>query len=240
MNKGGLLRIKIKLRVEAKQKVNNNDRKFSRRELLQMSAGVVGLAFTGSVLGQTRVLTPEIQMGPFYPMIKPLDKDADLTMLSGHKKRAEGQVVEVVGRVLNGNGDPVKNAKIEVWQANAHGRYSHGADTTAAPLDPNFQGFAVITTDATGRYRFRTVKPGPYPATPTWKRPPHIHMDIYGKTDRLVTQMFFPGEELNDKDRLFLQLGNDTQAAVAKIVAPTPDIEKGATLLNWDIVLNKG
>lgn len=220
--------------------MNNNDRKFSRRELLHMSVGVAGLAFTGSVLGQTRVLTPEIQMGPFYPMVKPLDKDADLTMLTGHKKRAEGEIVEVVGKVLNGNGDPVKNARIEVWQANTHGRYSHGADTNTAPLDPNFQGFAVVSTDAMGRYRFRTVKPGAYPVSPAWKRPPHIHLDVFGKTDRLVTQMFFPDDPLNDKDAIFLALGNGKAAAVASVMAPTPDIEKGATLLTWDIVLNKG
>jgi protocatechuate 3,4-dioxygenase beta subunit len=225
--------------VETK-KVNNNDRKFSRRDLLQMSVGAVGLAFTGSVLGQTRMLTPEVQMGPFYPMIKDLDADADLTMLNGHKKRAEGQVVEVVGKVLNANGDPVKNARIEIWQANTHGRYSHGSDTNTAPLDPNFQSYAVISSDSMGRYRFKTVKPGAYPATPTWKRPPHIHLDVFGKTDRLVTQMFFPGEELNDKDAIFLGLGKDKAAATASVLAPTPEIEKGATLLSWDIVLNKG
>lgn len=220
--------------------MDNNDRKFSRRELLQMSVGIAGLAFTGSVLGQSRVLTPEVQMGPFYPMIKPLDKDADLTMLTGHKKRARGEIVEIVGKVLKGNGDPVKNARIELWQANSNGRYSHGSDPNTAPLDPNFQGYAVVTTDAIGRYRFKTVKPGAYPASPTWMRPPHIHLDVLGKTDRLVTQMFFPGEELNDKDAIFLGLGNDKAAAVASVLTPTPDIEKGATLLNWDIVLNKG
>ena len=220
--------------------MKNNDRKFSRRELLQMSAGLAGLAFTGSVLGQTRALTPSVEMGPFYPMVRKLDKDADMTMLSGGKKRAQGEIVEVVGKVVNANGDPVKGARIEIWQANAAGRYSHGADTNTAPLDPNFQGFAIITTDATGRYRFKTVKPGAYPATPTWKRPPHIHVDIYGKTDRLVSQMFFPGEELNEKDRLFLELGSDKAAALATVMPATSDIEKGATLLNWDIVLNKG
>ncbi|MEO7660615.1 MAG: protocatechuate 3,4-dioxygenase [Pyrinomonadaceae bacterium] len=220
--------------------MNNNDRKFSRRELLQMSAGLAGLAFTGSVLGQSRALTPEIQMGPFYPMVKPLDKDADMTMLAGHKKRALGEIVEVVGKVVNGNGDPVNGARIEIWQANAAGRYSHGADTNTAPLDPDFQGFAVVTTDAMGRYRFKTVKPGAYPATPTWKRPPHIHVDIFGKTDRLVSQMFFPGEDLNEKDSIFLELGSDKAAALASVLPATADIEKGAILLNWDIVLNKG
>lgn len=213
---------------------------YSRRELLQMAVGITGLGFAAPLFGQTRTITPEVQMGPFYPIVKPLDKDADMTFLAGHRKRAEGQVIEVTGRVLNGNGVAVRNARIEIWQANTHGRYAHGADTNTAPLDPNFQGFAVITTDAMGRYRFKTIKPGAYPASPTWKRPPHIHLDVYGKTDRLVTQMFFPDEELNEKDSIFLSLGNDRSAAVATVTAPTPEIEKGATFLNWDVVLNKG
>lgn len=220
--------------------MKKNDRSFSRREVLGMSAGIVGIALTGSVFGQMRVLTPEVQMGPFYPVIKPLDQDADMTTLAGHKKRAEGKIIEVVGKVVNSKGDPVKNAKIEIWQANGHGRYSHGADTNTAALDENFQGFAVISTDDMGRYRYKTIKPGAYPVSPTWKRPAHIHLDIYGKTDRLVTQMFFPDDPLNEKDKIFLELGTDKAAAVASMLEPTADIEKGAMLLNWDIVLNKG
>jgi protocatechuate 3,4-dioxygenase beta subunit len=163
-----------------------------------------------------------------------------MTMLAGYRKRAEGQVIEVTGKVLNRNGDPVKNARIEIWQANTHGRYSHGADTNTAALDPNFQGYAVITTDVMGRYRYKTIKPGAYPVSPTWKRPPHIHLDVYGRTDRLVTQMFFPGEELNAKDQIFLSLGSDGVAAVASTMTLTPETEKGALFFNWDIILNKG
>src|SRR5205809_1232643 len=104
------------------------------------------------------------------------------------------EVIHVMGRVLNVEGQPVRGARVELWQANAHGRYTHPSDTNSAPLDPNFEGFAVQTTDAEGRYRFKTIKPGAYPANPNWMRPPHLHFEVTGKVNRLVTQLYFPGE----------------------------------------------
>jgi protocatechuate 3,4-dioxygenase beta subunit len=224
--------------------MNNQRKVFSRRELLEMTLGIGGLtALGGSAFAQEakRLLTPEAIVGPFYPILKPLDKDADLTRLAGNKTRAAGKIVHVTGRVVNEKGEPVKGAKIEIWQANTHGRYSHSSDpNTIAPLDPNFQGYAVLMTDAQGRYRFKTVKPGAYPATQDWMRPPHIHLDVSGKTDRLVTQMYFPDEPLNEKDQVFLDLGSYKQAAVAKLLPSTKEIESDAILLAWDIVLTKG
>lgn len=180
----------------------NRDEKFSRRRILEMAIGLGGLTLTGSAFAQEakRLLTPEIDLGPFYPVLKPLDRDADLTRLAKNKTPAAGKIVHVAGRVLNEKGEPVAGAKIEIWQANTWGRYSHPSDPNDAPLDPNFQGYGAITTDALGRYRFKTVKPGAYPADRDWLRPPHIHLDVTGKTDRLVTQMFFPDEPLNLKD----------------------------------------
>ena len=213
------------------------NRIFSRRELLGLATG---LALCGPAAAQNLTVTPENIMGPFYPILKPLDSDADLTMIRGRKGKAEGHIIHVVGRVLNEAGRPVSNAKIEIWQANAHGRYSHAADPFDAPLDANFQGYAVIKSDASGRYRFKSVRPGAYPASPTWQRPPHIHMDVYGRTDRLVTQMFFPNEPLNDKDELFLGLGKTRSAAVAQVGESLKEIPPNETLLNWDIVLTKG
>jgi len=208
--------------------------------MLEMSVGLSGLAFTGSIFGQTRMVTPEVEMGPFYPALKPLDQDADLTMINGGKKRAEGKIVHVVGQVVNESGAPVSGARIELWQANTHGRYTHSGDPNKAPLDPNFSGFGIVTTDTEGRYRFKTIKPGAYPVSATEIRPPHIHVDVMGKHDRLVSQMFFPGEPLNDPDFLFKTLGANKQAAVAKALAATKEIEPDAVLLNWDIVLYKG
>ena len=215
----------------------------SRRQMLEMAFGVGGLTIlSGSTFAQEAVrrITREVDMGPFYPVLKPLDKDADLSQIAGSKTRAGGKIVHVTGRVLNEKGEPVKGAKIEIWQANAQGRYSHPADPNTAPIDPNFQGYGVITTDAEGLYRFKTVKPGAYPVNADWTRPPHIHLDVSGKIDRLVTQMFFPDEPLNAKDRILLNLGSGKESAVAKMLSPTKEIEREAMLLAWDIVLAKG
>jgi protocatechuate 3,4-dioxygenase, beta subunit len=230
--------------------MNEQEKVFSRRQMLEMAVGFGGLAaFGGSVFAQEakRLSTPEIAMGPFYPVLKPLDKDADLTTIAGKTGRAEGKIVHLTGRVLNQKGEPVVGAKIEIWQANTHGRYTHPTDPNTAPLDPNFQGFAVLTTDKEGRYRFKTIKPGPYSVGPTVQRTPHIHFDVEGKANRLVTQMFFPDEPLNDKDPLFLELRSrfehskqpvsNADVIIAKSLPPTKEIEAGATLLNWDIIL---
>lgn len=220
--------------------MNEKDRSFSRREILGMSAGLAGLALSRSAFAQSRTQTPEIETGPFYPALKPLDQDADLTLIAGRKGAAAGQVVHIVGRVINSSGTPVSGARIEIWQANTHGRYTHSGDASKAPLDPNFTGFGIATTDTEGRYRFKTIKPGSYPVSPTEKRTPHLHVDIMGKQDRLVTQMFFPGEPMNETDGVYKKLGADRSAAIATVSTATKEIEANAILLNWDIVLFKG
>ena len=220
---------------------------FSRRQMLKVGLGVGGAAVLGGTgFAQTteRIVTPEVGMGPFYPMLKPLDKDADLTSVRGQKGVAAGTKVHVAGRVFDRNGKPVSGAKIEIWQANTYGRYSHPSDPNTAQLDPNFHGYAVLRTDDEGRYRFKTIKPGSYPVNPTEIRPPHIHFDVEGKANRLVSQMFFPDEPLNEKDELFLNLRSQSQRSAAAVVAQTltrtKEIENGALLFNWDIVLING
>ena len=99
-----------------------------------------------------------------------------------------------MGRFLNMKGEPIPGARVEIWQANTYGRYTHPGDTNPAPLDPNFEGYGVQITDAEGRYRFKTIKPGAYPAAQGWTRPPHIHFKVETKTNWLVTQMYFYGE----------------------------------------------
>jgi protocatechuate 3,4-dioxygenase beta subunit len=180
-------------------------------------------------------------MGPFYPVIKSIERDADLTMVKGKRERAQGQVIRLMGRVLNRKGEPVKGARLELWQANTHGRYMHPADVNPAPLDPNFQGFAVQTTDSEGRYRFKTIKPGAYPINamnPAEKRPPHIHFDVTGANTRLVTQMYFPDEPLNQKDPLFNLAGEEKSALIGKVLPPTRDVEPDSLIVLWDIVVD--
>jgi protocatechuate 3,4-dioxygenase beta subunit len=178
-------------------------------------------------------------LGPFYPVTKPADQDADLTVIAGRSGRAAGQAIELSGRVLNRFGKPVSGARIEIWQANTHGRYTHPSDRNTAPLDPNFEGFAVLASNEDGRYRFTSVKPGAYPDDSGVLRAPHIHFDVLGRTNRLVTQMYFAGETLNDTDRFLATAGPNRERLIVKFA---PRVERDVPVLvgSWDIVLDEG
>jgi protocatechuate 3,4-dioxygenase, beta subunit len=142
---------------------------------------------------------------PTYGHDRVLPGDADLTRQ--HRDDPLGERIVVAGRVLDGDGRPLPNTLIEIWQANAAGRYTHAADRHPAPLDPNFSGAGRCLTDAEGRYRFTTVKPGAYPWPNHYNawRPAHIHFSLFGRafTQRLVTQMYFPGDSLLELDPIF-------------------------------------
>lgn len=120
--------------------------------------------------------------------------------------RAVGQLINVSGRVTDEDGSPIANAIVELWQANSAGRYIHEMDRTDSPLDPNFTGQGRLVTGPDGEYQFFSIKPGAYPVLESgwWWRPPHIHFSILGPSwmDRYVTQIFFPGEPLNEVDLL--------------------------------------
>src|SRR6266481_6090201 len=184
--------------------------------------------------------TPGQILGPFYPVVKPLDQDADLTTIAGKPGRAEGQVLHVMGLVLTVAGHPVHGARVEIWQANTHGRYTHPSDTNPAPLDPHFEGFAVLTTDAEGRYRMKTIKPGAYPAGPNRMRPPHIHFEVTGTSARLVTQLYFAGEPLNATDPFLQGAGANKERLIVSLEPPTQGLEPDARVSVWDIVLEQG
>lgn len=151
--------------------------------------------------------------GPVYghEMLRPLDND--LTRNAVVNGEPIGERVIVTGRVLDERGNPVRNALLEIWQANACGRYIHKADQHDAPLDPNFTGAGRVLTDAKGEYRFTTIKPGAYP----WKnhenawRPAHIHFSVFGSNflQRLVTQMYFPGDPLLPLDPILNGIPNE-------------------------------
>jgi protocatechuate 3,4-dioxygenase, beta subunit len=214
-----------------------------RRQVLGLAIAVGGLAMSGgvgAVFAQARQRTPGEILGPFYPVLKSGNPGADLSTIPGKPGRAAGQLIHVIGRVVNVHGQPIPDARIELWQANAAGRYSHPSDTNPAPLDPNFEGFAVQSTDAEGRYRFKTIKPGAYPATANWMRPPHLHFDVTGKINRTITQMYFPGEPLNDKDLLLQNIRANKDGLIAKVLPPTADVEPDSLIVIWDIVLDKG
>jgi protocatechuate 3,4-dioxygenase, beta subunit len=222
--------------------MSKSEELLSRRKVLGMAVGAGGWVLSNSVLAQdtTRVFTPPLTPGPFYPQIKPQDQDVDLTLIKRRSTRAEGQIIHVAGRVLNLKGEPVKAARIEIWQANSHGRYAHTSDPNPASLDPNFQGFAVLHTDNHGRYRFKTIKPAAYPGLIGGKRTPHIHFEVFGKNDRLVTQMFFPDEPLNEQDNILQSVRPSRRdAAIAKLI-PTKEVPAAELMFGWDIVLISG
>ncbi len=175
-------------------------------------------------------------LGPFYPVMKVPDQSGDLTRVRNGAGRAQGQVLNVTGRVLNLAGEPVRGAKVEIWQANAAGRYAHPDDPNPAPLDPNFEGFGIAITDAEGRYRFKTIKPAPYPAGPTTMRPAHIHFEIVGQRDKLVTQMYFEGDPYNEKDQ-WLQSASRPDALIVKLRPATAEFEPHSMTAVFDIVI---
>ena len=147
-----------------------------------VGATLAALAWPASAGAAALLPTPRQSTGPYYPLSKPPEQDADLVRMSGRNQLAHGQVIRIFGRVLGSDGLPLEGAQIEIWQANAFGRYAHPSDTSSAPLDPNFQGFGRLSTDAEGRYQFRTVKPAPYSS-----RTPHVHFRISGSNFNTLT-----------------------------------------------------
>jgi protocatechuate 3,4-dioxygenase, beta subunit len=178
--------------------------------------------------------------GPLLGAERVTAGDADLT--GGHAGEPLGERIIVTGRVLDSGGRPVPDTLIEIWQANASGRYAHVVDDHLAPLDPNFTGAGRCMTDSQGRYRFVTIKPGAYP----WRnhhnawRPAHIHFSLFGRafTQRLITQMYFPSDPLFPLDPIFNSIPDP--AARQRLIADF-DIEltePGWALgYAWDIVL---
>jgi protocatechuate 3,4-dioxygenase beta subunit len=148
---------------------------------------------------------PTERTGPVFGHVRVDERDADLTRQ--HEGEPIGERIVIAGRVLDGDGRPIGGQLVEIWQANAAGRYAHDRDRHPAPLDPSFTGAGRALTRSDGTYRFVTVKPGAYP----WKnqpnawRPAHVHFSVFGRafTERLVTQMYFPGDPLFPYDPIF-------------------------------------
>ena len=190
-------------------------------------------------MAETRLpaTSPQI-LGPFYPLGKSA-KGGDLTRVAGRSGMAQGQVIHLGGRVLNRDGEPAHGAKLEIWQANSHGRYTHPNDQHDAPLDDNFEGFAVIETDGNGDYNLKTIKPGAYPAGANTMRPSHIHFDVWGKTERLITQMYFAGDPYHAEDR-WLQSSGRQETIVMPMLEPLDDMAPDAKRIEFNIVLMNG
>lgn len=200
----------------------------NRRDALKGLVGTLGV-FGVRPLSAALPVTPAQSKGPFYPRTIPSDHDNDLTRVHRNGAVAKGQRTDLTGRVLDTTGTPIEGARIEIWQCNAFGRYHHPREQSAAPLDPGFQGFGTTLTDALGGYRFKTIKPVPYPG-----RTPHIHFLVAAPKKRtLITQLYVAGDPNNANDVLFRR----GSSAPSLLAAHFESVEDGAWRAHFDIVI---
>jgi protocatechuate 3,4-dioxygenase beta subunit len=183
----------------------------NRRIFLLRASGIaVAPLMATPVLADDHPPTPRMTEGPFYPTSFPRDIDADLTHVEGRAGAARGTPLDVSGRLVDRSGKPHAGARVEIWQCDATGSYHHVGGLVG---DENFQGFGFTTTDAEGRYAFRTIKPVPYPG-----RTPHIHFTVLeNNRRRLTSQMFIEGEPGNTRDGLYRSLGGDAKLVTMKL-----------------------
>ncbi|MES2756302.1 MAG: protocatechuate 3,4-dioxygenase [Pseudomonadota bacterium] len=190
-------------------------------------AGSARLAWAQGLLATQRQTE-----GPFYPDKLPLDQDNNLVNIAGHRAAAAGEVTDLTGRILDLDGKPLGGVTIEIWQVDNNGHYIHSGDAGAGN-DPNFQGFGRFETGQGGAYRFRTIKPVPYPG-----RTPHIHVKLSkGGRELLTTQMYVQGHPLNERDGV-LRSVRDARQRAALMVPFVPSRERPNELAaRFDIVL---
>ena len=177
--------------------------------------------------------------GPLVPASFVRKDDNDLTKRGASAPL--GEKIILAGRLIDEDGRPVRRSLIEIWQANASGRYHHPSDTHDAPLDPNFTGMGRTRTDDEGNYRFVTIKPGAYPwgnHANAW-RPQHVHFSLLGNApvQRLVTQMYFPGDPLQALDPIFNSVPEAARSRLVASLHMQTGVEGIALGYRWDIVL---
>ena len=205
-----------------------------RRRMLEgfvaLAAGL-GLSRLAAAVGLPR--TPAQTAGPFYPVTLPADSDNDLIHMTGREGPAKGAVTLVSGRIFDRDGHPISGARVEIWQCDANGRYHNVRDDRSSPpLDENFQGYGQTTTDATGGYHFRTIRPVPYPG-----RTPHIHFAVSAPGfSRFITQMYVAGDPQNERDGVLMSV-HDPAARARLIVQLHPAAEPDTLAGTFDIVL---
>jgi protocatechuate 3,4-dioxygenase beta subunit len=208
---------------------------YARRSFLTEAAwGLAGAAllYTPGVFAQALQQTPRQTEGPFYPTKLPLDTDNDLLLINDKLTPAVGTITHLTGRVLNLRGEPLRNAVVEIWQCDNHGKYLHPGDQNKVTPDENFQGFGRFVTSSTGEYYFRTIKPVPYPG-----RTPHIHFLVkQGDKRLLTTQLYIKGFAQNERDGIYRGLGARA-ALVTKEFAPLPGSTLGELATHFEIVL---
>lgn len=209
------------------------------RRVFLVAFGAALFTTRGLFAEQLLLPTPAMTEGPFYPDKLPLDRDNDLIIISDSTTPAVGEITHLTGRVLNANGTPVKDATVEIWQCDANAVYLHTRDSgpKADQQDKHFQGFGHFTTGAAGEYRFRTIKPVPYPGRPAT----HIHFKVKkGGRDLLTSQFMVRGHEGNLRDGVFSGVRDliDRELVVADFI-PVKDSKIGEYRCHFDIILGR-
>lgn len=216
-----------------KSNTNSQSAKRTRRDFLATTGATFAL-FAPPLTAATQLQrTPRQSLGPFYPASLPLDKDNDLVVVRGRSGIAKGVIIHIAGRISDERGRIIAGALVEIWQCNAFGRYHHPRAPQNAPMDKNFQGYGRFTTGDDGYYRFRAIRPVPYPG-----RTPHIHFAVSGPgIESLVTQMYVAGEPGNARDGLLNSI-RDARARASLIVTLLPTAgSRGELSGRFDLVL---
>lgn len=215
--------------------MNTSHAFLTRRGLLRggLTLGTAALLVPG-VLAEELSRTPRLTEGPFYPDKLPLDSDNDLVIVGDSATSALGEITHLTGRVLGIEGDPIRDAEVEIWQVDNKGVYLHTADSSRRPRDTNFQGYGHTATNKDGEYRFRTVKPVPYPG-----RTPHIHVRVNkGGRELLTTQIFVNGHPQNARDGVFNGIRDPLDRELVLVdFAPLKESKIGELSANFDIVI---
>lgn len=205
-----------------------------RSVLIQAGVAVADAVAPKILVAAELVATPGQTEGPFYPVEFPPDMDNDLVRVTGQAARALGQVVHVSGRVLDLRGQPRPGSMVEIWQCDANGIYRHPRAGGQGRIDHAFQGYGRMPVDEQGRYRFRTIRPVPYPG-----RTPHIHFAVHVPGQgRLVTQMYIEGEPLNARDGVLngIRDPNARRSVIVPLLAAQSP-EAGALHGQFDIIV---
>ena len=207
----------------------------TRREVLRGGLVLGAAAFlVPGLFAEELARTPRLTEGPFYPDKLPLDTDSDLIIVNNSVTPAVGEITHLTGRVLDASGSPLKDLVVEIWQVDGKGVYLHSADSGRKQRDTNFQGFGRSTTNTKGEYRFRTIKPIPYPG-----RTPHIHVKVKkGDRELLTTQIFVNGHPQNKGDMVLYDIRDPLDRELVLVdFKPVKDSRIGELSAVFDIVL---
>ena len=206
----------------------------SRRQFLQAGAFGSLLFAVPGLFAEELTKTPSQTEGPFYPDQLPLDTDNDLLVLNDSITPGVGEVTYLSGKILGSNGEPIRNAVVEIWQADNNGAYLHSGSDNGDKRDRNFQGFGRFTTGLNGEYLFRTIKPVPYPG-----RTPHIHFGVkVPGRDKFTTQCYVQGHPGNERDGIYKSIRNpQAREAITVAYNPLPGSKIGELTASFDVVL---